>query len=472
MNAEMDSDEGKSSMYVARVDRLPKQGLKLVIILALSFGYFIALYDVIDVGLALPYVSFNGVFLTSSQASFIASMGLLGYIPGAIGLSYLADRIGRKPALLLTATLTSIGSFGNAFAINYPMLVSFRFITGMGIGGDLILVMTYLVEMVPSLNRGHYVNMVYIAGWAGLGLGPLLASQIVLHIPVIGWRIIFVIGGTLAVIVLIIRAEMPESVRFLCVKRRFDKVETVVANMETVAMKRAKVNKLPDPKPVKFVYDNSNPFLVFKDKTYRKRILLVLITIFFFYWGEYPYLSLFTTYTKSILLYSTANQATVIALFGIAGVATFVGAIALRLVLEKVHRAKLVTFSNGAGMLLGVIIMIYGSIHINIPLMFGGMLLTNFIGVGWSNQLNYLNGSENVPSNARATAFSLQDGLGHLGAVISLLLLFPLVSVIGGLNAWIVYQVPMVIAAIVLIFVLPNAIGQKLETINEGKEGI
>lgn len=468
----MDSDENKSAMYVARVDRLPKHGLKFVIILALSFGYFIALYDVVDVGLALPYISFNGVFLTSSQASFISSMGLLGYIPGAIGLSYLADKIGRKPALLFTATLTSIGSFGNAFAVNYPMIVSFRFITGMGIGGDLILVMTYLVEMVPSLGRGHYVNLVYIAGWAGLGLGPLLASQIVLHIPTIGWRIIFVIGGTLAAIVLVIRAEMPESVRFLCVKREFAKVETIVSNMEALAMKRAKVNKLTDPKPVKFVYDTSNPFLVFKDKTYRKRIILVLITIFFFYWGEYPYLSLFTTYTKSILLYSPANESTVISLFGIAGVATFLGAIALRLVLEKVHRAKLVTFSNGAGMLLGVIIMIYGSIHINIPLMFGGMLLTNFIGVGWSNQLNYLNGSENVPSNARATAFSLQDGLGHLGAVISLLFLFPLVSVIGGLDAWMVYQIPMVIAAVVLIFVLPNAIGQKLESINEGKEGI
>ena len=462
-----DITDDKKAMFIARLDRLPKTGLKFPIIMALAFGYFIALYDVIDVGLALPYISFNGVFLTSGQASFVASMGLLGYIPGAIGLSYLADNIGRKPGLMITAFLTALGSLGNAFAVNYPMLVIFRFITGMGIGGDLILVIVYLVEMVPAKGRGHYVNTVYIAGWAGLGLGPFLAAEIVLLIPVIGWRIIFIIGGTLAAIVLVIRADAHETVRFLALKGKFEKLESIISEMENIAMKRAHVDKLPEPVPVQFVYDKGNPFAVFKNKKYRKRIIAVFITIFFFYWGEYPYLVLFPTFTKSILLYSSSNQSTVIFLFGLAGIATFLGSIAIRLVLEKIHRGQLVAVSNGVGMLLGVIIMVYGAMHTNIIVMFIGMLLTNFIGVGWSNQLNYLNGSENVPSNARATAFSMQDGLGHLGAVISLLFLFPLISLIGGFNGWIVYQIPMVIAAIALIFILPNPINTKLESINE-----
>ena len=337
----------------------------------------------------------------------------------------------------------------------------------MGIGGDLILVIVYLVEMVPAKGRGHYVNTVYIAGWAGLGLGPFLAAEIVLLIPVIGWRIIFIIGGTLAAIVLVIRADAHETVRFLALKGKFEKLESIISEMENIAMKRAHVDKLPEPVPVQFVYDKGNPFAVFKNKKYRKRIIAVFITIFFFYWGEYPYLVLFPTFTKSILLYSSSNQSTVIFLFGLAGIATFLGSIAIRLVLEKIHRGQLVAVSNGVGMLLGVIIMVYGAMHTNIIVMFIGMLLTNFIGVGWSNQLNYLNGSENVPSNARATAFSMQDGLGHLGAVISLLFLFPLISLIGGFNGWIVYQIPMVIAAIALIFILPNTINKKLESINE-----
>ncbi len=458
----------KAAGYIARVNRLPVSGLKMPIIIALAFGYFIALYDVIDVGLALPYVSFNGIGLTGGQSSFIASMGLFGYIPGAIGLSFLADKIGRKPGLIITASITAIGSLGNAFSINYAMLVAFRFITGMGIGGDLILVIVYLVEMVPTKGRGHYVNMVYIVGWAGLGLGPFLASEVVLLIPNIGWRIIFVIGGILAVIIVIIRETAPETVRFLAVKKRYDELEKVVSEMEKNAMRKAHVDKLPEPEPENFAYtERKNPFTVFKDKKYKKRIIAVFITIFFFYWGEYPYLTLMTTYTKSILLYPSTLESSVIFYFGLAGIATFLGSIGIRLVLEKVHRGKLVTISNGIGMLLGIIITVYGAVNRNIIIMFVGMIVTNFIGVGWSNQLNYLNGSENVPSDVRATAFSLQDGLGHLGAGISLLLLFPLILSVGSYTGWIIYQIPMVIAAAFLIFILPNTIGKNLETINE-----
>ncbi len=462
------SYDEKTAMYIARVNRLPKNALKAPIIIALAFGYFIALYDVIDVGLALPYITLSGVSLTSSQASFIASMGLFGYIPGAIFLSILADKIGRKPGLMITASITAIGSLGNAFSINYLMLVVFRFITGMGIGGDLILVIVYLVEMVPTKGRGHYVNIVYIVGWAGLGLGPLIASEIVLLIPATGWRIVFAIGGVLAVMVVVIRETAPETVRFLGVKKRYDELEKVVSEMERTAMKKAHITSLPEPVPDKFTYsERKNPLSVFKDKKYRKRIIAVFITIFFFYWGEYPYLALMTTYTKSVLLYTPAQENTVILYFGLAGIATFLGAIGIRLVLEKIHRGKLVTFSNGVGMLLGIVIVVYGAVTRNLLIMFVGMLLTNFIGVGWSNQLNYLNGSENVPSDARATAFSLQDGLGHLGAGISLLLLFPLIAVVGGYVGWIIYQVPMVIAAIALIFILPNTLNKNLENINE-----
>ena len=138
--------------------------LPLSVILALAFGYFIALYDVIDIGIAFSGTSLSYTGLTSPEASTVVSMGLFGYIPGAIILGYLADKYGRKPMLMFTALLTAIGSLGNALSFNYPMFIIFRFITGMGIGGDLILVPTYIVEMVPAVKRGQYFNLVYIAG--------------------------------------------------------------------------------------------------------------------------------------------------------------------------------------------------------------------------------------------------------------------------------------------------------------------
>ena len=460
----------KVAELTARIDRLPTMVLPLSVILALAFGYFIALYDVIDIGIAFSGTSLPYTGLTSPEASTVVSMGLFGYIPGAILLGYLADKYGRKPMLMFTALLTAVGSLGNALSFNYPMFIIFRFITGMGIGGDLILVPTYIVEMVPAVKRGQYFNLIYIAGWAGLGLGPFLASVIDLLNPAIGWRVIFLIGATLAFIVLIVRSHASETVRMLALKGKINEAESIVAQMEEVAVQKTG-SQLPPYNPLNYKVEEKNPFAVFTNRKYAMRIIAVMLSIFFFYFGEYPYLTEFLLWSSSLnLSKSLENQLTF--LFGLAGVATFLGAIALRFIVEKVRRAILTTIAYGVGMLLGVAISVAGVLSLNIPLAFGGMLLTNFIGVGWSNQLNYLNGTENVPTYARATSFAFSDGFAHLGAAISTGIILSIVPFLGSLQTWVLFQIPMVIMGIILIFVLPNTIGQSLEKINEAEAGV
>lgn len=461
----------KVAELTARIDRLPTMVLPISVILALAFGYFIALYDVIDIGIAFSGTSLPYTGLTPSEASVVVSMGLAGYIPGAILLGYFADKYGRKPMLMFTALLTAIGSLGNALSFNYPMFIIFRFITGMGIGGDLILVPTYIVEMVPAVKRGEYFNLVYIAGWAGLGLGPFLASVIDLLNPAIGWRIIFLIGATLAFIVLIVRSHASETVRMLAIKGKISDAEKVVAEMEEKAIQKTG-KQLPSYNPLNYRAEEKNPFSVFKNKKYAIRIISVMLSIFFFYFGEYPYLTEFLLWAGQLknLTQSQINELTFY--YGLAGVATFLGAIGLRFIVEKVRRAILTTIAYSVGMLLGVLIAVIGTVSLNIPLAFAGMLLTNFIGVGWSNQLNYLNGTENVPTYARATSFAFSDGAAHLGAAISTAIILPIIDSLGALPTWVLFQVPMVIMGIILIFVLPNTIGQSLEKINEANAGV
>ncbi|BCU70370.1 MFS transporter [Stygiolobus caldivivus] len=462
----------KVAELTARIDRLPTMVLPISVILALAFGYFIALYDVIDIGVAFSGTSLPYTGLTSSQASTVISMGLFGYIPGAIILGYLADRLGRKPVLMLTALLTAVGSLGNALSFNYPMFLIFRFITGMGIGGDLILVPTYIVEMVPAVKRGQYFNLVYIAGWAGLGLGPFLASVIDVLNPAIGWRVIFLIGATLAFIVLVIRSHADETVRMLALKGKVDQAEALVRRMEEEAKVKAKVAELPPYNPLQYKVEEKNPLSVFLNKRYAIRIITVMTSIFFFYFGEYPYLTEFLLWINGIYGSNKPliNEYTV--LYGAAGVGTFLGAIALRFIVEKVRRAILTTIAYAVGMLLGVLLSVYFVLQGNTTLAFISMFLTNFIGVGWSNQMNYLNGTENVPTYARATSFAFSDGFAHLGAAISTAIILGFVPVLGSLNTWVLFQVPMVIMGIILIFVLPNTIGQSLEKVNEAEAGI
>jgi len=185
-------------------------------------------------------------------------MGLSGYISGNILLGYFADKYGRKPMLIFTALLTAIGSLGNAFSYNLPTFALFRLITGMGIGGDLILVPTYIVEMVPAARRGQYFNLVYIAGWAGLGLGPFLASVIDLLNPAIGWRVIFLIGATLAFIVLIIRSHADETVRMLALKGKLKEAEDIVTRMEQKAKEKTGLSELPPYNPLSYRVEEKN----------------------------------------------------------------------------------------------------------------------------------------------------------------------------------------------------------------------
>ncbi|MCY0849816.1 MFS transporter [Sulfuracidifex metallicus] len=459
------------STLTARVDRLPVMVLPISIVLALAFGYFIALYDVIDVGIAFSATSLKYTGLTSAEASTVVSMGLFGYIPGALLLGYLGDKVGRKPMLMVTALLTAVGSLGNALSVNYPMFVLFRFITGMGIGGDLILVPTYIVEMVPAKNRAKYFNLVYIAGWAGLGLGPFMASYIDVANPAIGWRIIFILGATLALITLAIRGHASETVRMLALQGKVQEAERVVSEMEKKAIEKTGMKQLPEPVPLQFEERKVDPFYVFKNPKYRIRVILIMLAVFFFYFGEYPYLTEFLLWTSSVSsLSSSANQVTL--LYGDAGVATFLGAIVLRYVVEKVRRSILVTFSYFVGMVLGVAIAVIGATSVNLDLMAAGFVLANLIGVGWSNQLNYLNGTENVPTYARGTAFAFIDGFAHLGAAISTAIILSLISTVGAIPIWIGFQIPMVILGLSLIIILPNTIGKSLEEINEAKTGL
>lgn len=279
--------EGTSSeradLLIARVDRLPAWGSSYGLVWALGFSWFVTLYDAVgNVGPALPQMIGQGFFPGNlatvaglNQATNEAIFGgvtlvLLGYPVGAIILSYLADRIGRRPVMITSIVLTGVGELILAVAPNYVIWDIFRFVVGCGIGADLALVITYLSEMSPSAKRGIYVNNTYIAGWIGVGFGALLATQIVTHDPVNGWRIAFGVAAVLAFFALALRSTAPESVRYLVKKGNFEHAEGLVSRMEQRAMQRAHVSSLPEPKPLSFAVKDQNPFRALAKPAYIK----------------------------------------------------------------------------------------------------------------------------------------------------------------------------------------------------------
>ncbi|BAB65022.1 MFS transporter [Sulfurisphaera tokodaii] len=451
--------------YVARVDRLPAWGLTYALIWAMGFSFFITLYDVINVGFALPYIPF---VVTAAQSSLIASLGLWGYVVGAPLFSYIADVIGRRPTLIFTALFTAIGSFGDALSVNYPMLAAFRFITGMGIGADLVLVMTYMAEMSPAHKRGQYVNLAFIGGWAGIGIGPFIAALIVTSIPSIGWRITFLLGAILAVLALAIRAYAPETARFLAMKGKFNEADELVSRMEATAMSRAKVDKLPEPQIKTYSVKKENPFKILAKPKYLKRLITLFLLMFWIYFMDYPFLVLPPTWVKDILGYSGSLFSSAVFYFGLAGIGAFLGSILLRFIIDRFDRRAMTIFGVVV-YLIGTGIMAIGGVARSIPVFFAGAFIAELVGVGWYN-IYYLLCTENFPTNARATGYAIADGVGHAGGAIGLIALFPLISVLGNIGAWTIPWIPAIAVAIATLFILPKTVKVRLEEVNEATD--
>ncbi len=108
-----------------------------------------------------------GLALASDKLGLPVLLNLAGYIVGALILSPLADRFGRRDILLLTLIITGVGSLFNAFVGDYTTFIIARIITGIGIGADLALVATYINEVAlhhSSLSCTRWARS-WASGW-------------------------------------------------------------------------------------------------------------------------------------------------------------------------------------------------------------------------------------------------------------------------------------------------------------------
>jgi MFS transporter, putative metabolite:H+ symporter len=184
------------------------------------------MFDAMDIGL-LSFVLAalaQEWGLTQVQVGTVISVGLFGMFVGAAGSGVLADRYGRKALLMVTLLVYSFATGMSALAWGYGALLVLRFITGLGLGGELPVASALVAEVAPKRQRGRLVVLLE-SFWA---YGWVLAAIVgYLVIPEFGWRIAFLIGALPALYVLILRRHLPESPRYLL--RRGKRTEALEA---------------------------------------------------------------------------------------------------------------------------------------------------------------------------------------------------------------------------------------------------
>lgn len=142
------------------------------------------------------------------QAGFLNSLTLGASAIGGLLFGFLADRVGRTRALMASILVYSLASFACGLSQTILQLAIFRFILGLGMGGEWTTGAALIAETWPAEHRGKALGLMQSA-WA---IGEMIAAGVVLAIlPRFGWRYVFFAGVLPALVTLWIRRDVPES---------------------------------------------------------------------------------------------------------------------------------------------------------------------------------------------------------------------------------------------------------------------
>ncbi|MGH9504338.1 MAG: MFS transporter [Terriglobales bacterium] len=176
-------------------------------LLAAALGWMLDAFDAMLYALVLAHVM-RDLGMTKGTAGLLNSLTLLASGIGGVAFGFIADRLGRKRALMLSILTYSVCSFASGLATSVVMLAVFRFILGLGMGGEWNTGATLVAETWPTELRAKAISIVQSSWAIGYALAAL-AVGIVLHYA--NWRMAFFVGVLPALVVLWIRRGVPES---------------------------------------------------------------------------------------------------------------------------------------------------------------------------------------------------------------------------------------------------------------------
>src|SRR3954469_6397122 len=225
----------------ARLDRLPWARWHWLIVIGLGTVWILDGLEVTIVGsmsdaLANPD---TGLGMSSTQVGWAGGLYVAGACIGALFFGQLTDRLGRKKLFMITLVVYTVATVLTAFSMNPAWYLAARFLTGTGIGGEYAAINSAIDELIPATYRGRVDIAINGSFWVGAAGGALLTIPLLDPTVInqaIGWRLAFGLGAVLAVGILLVRRNVPESPRWLFIHGREDEGEAIVADIErTVA---------------------------------------------------------------------------------------------------------------------------------------------------------------------------------------------------------------------------------------------
>ena len=396
-------------------------------------------FDTAAIGFVVPSLTSEwGVAKHAFGPALSAS--LVGLAIGALLSGPIADRIGRKPVLVVSVALFGIFSLATVYASSLTSLTILRFITGLGLGAATPNATTLLSECVPTRRRALLLNGMFCGFTLGAAAGGFVAAAI---IPAFGWRSVFVVGGVVPLLLALVSiVALPESIRFMVIRRRpLEQVKAALRRLTGVAGIDATQFALEDKKQA---LGAQSPVALILSRGFRAGTL----TLWLAYFMGVLVLYLITSWMPTLIRdsgISLRNASLVAALFPLGGT---LGAIGCGWLMDRLNPRRVIAGAFFfASILIWALAQVLGdAVHLSV-LTFASGLFTGAALVSMPALA-----AAYYPTQARASGVAWMLGIGRLGGILG--------AVLGGMLLQIglqtstilgVLAIPALIAAVALV---------------------
>ena len=241
-----------------QLDESQLSGFHFKTVITAGMGFFTDAYDLFIIGVVSTILK-NTWHINTIQVSLLSSTALLAAALGAIVFGRIADRFGRKVVYGYELLILAAGAIASAFAPNVILLLIFRFVLGLGIGGDYPVSATLMSEYSNRYDRGKLITLVFSTQALGLIVGPLLT--VVLLVSGVNqdltWRILLGVGAIPALATFWLRRQIAESPRFALAHGNVKEAEQAVQRVVNAGKNNAALQHIEKINPeIKLVEDD------------------------------------------------------------------------------------------------------------------------------------------------------------------------------------------------------------------------
>jgi len=433
-------------------------------VMLISLGGFFEFYDLLFTGYIAPGLVRSGIltpttpglFGTEGIAGFVAAF-FMGLFVGALIFGIAADRLGRRVIFTTGLVWYAVASVVMAFQTDAFGLDLWRFLTGIGVGVELVTIDTYVAELVPKSYRGRVFAINQAMQFAAVPVVAFLAWQLVPQTPfgLDGWRWVVLIGALGGIVVWWIRLRVPESPRWLASHGRVADADLILSDLERRVEVESGAKLVPVTGPE--LETPRGHFVEIWQGVYLSRTLMMIVFNVFQAVGFYG----FSNWVPTLLIAQGVSVTQSLQYTFIIAIAAPFGPLLGSLLADRFERKFLLT---AAALSVGIFGLCFSQMTAAAALILFGVMVT--LSNNAMSSLYHTYQSELFPTRIRALAVGFVYSWSRLSTVFSAFVIAFFLGEFGATGVFVFIAGSMLIAALSILLLGPKTSNRALEAIS------